>query len=610
MSLKAARTPNATAVIFPRAGADEELTYRELDQRANQLARYLRAQGVEPGSLAGLCIERSADMVVALIAILKAGAAYVPLDPSYPTDRLEYMLSDAGVDVVVSTSELAGLLPSVTKLVHLDEVREEIEALDAGPLDSGPGGIGSDALMYVIYTSGSTGRPKGVEVEHRSASNILSCVSKEPGFEAGERLLAVSTLSFDISMAELLLPLVVGGTVVVAPQEATADGRRLMELLATYRPAVLQATPATWRLLLLSGWEGDPNLRIFATGEALPRELADELLDRGAELWNLYGPTEATIWAAIHRVRREEGPMLIGRPVQSSQLYVVDEHMEPVPIGVVGELYIGGDCLARGYHARPELTAERFLPNPFVDDENARIYRSGDLARWLPRREIECLGRIDNQIKLRGFRIELGEIESILADVEGVHQCVTVVREDEPGDQRLTAYFVTAGDGQGDVSVSELRERARQKLPSYMVPSAFVRLETLPHTPNGKVDRLALVGMQSVEPVFDTEYVAPRTEMERRIVEIWKDVLRIEQVSVHMNFFDMGGHSLLLAEMHLKLQDALGVDPTIIELFQFPTVSSLATHLGDPDRRESLRSQRGRNLAVGRQALMRRRIRR
>jgi acyl-coenzyme A synthetase/AMP-(fatty) acid ligase/acyl carrier protein len=460
--------------------------------------------------------------------------------------------------------------------------------------------------MYVIYTSGSTGRPKGVELEHRSVSNFLATMSKEPGLAAGDSWLAVTTLSFDISMYELLCPLVVGGTVILASKEQAGDGEALRGLLERLKPSVMQATPATWRLLRLAGWAGDPELRIFCGGEALPRDLANELVPLGREVWNLYGPTEATIWSTIWRVEAGEGPVLIGRPIGNTQVYVLDAANRPVPLGVPGELWIAGDGLARGYLERAELTGERFLANPFV--EGGRMYRTGDLARWRADGQLECLGRIDNQVKLRGFRIELGEIEAVIAEDAGVTQCVAVVREDTPGDQRLVAYLVSAGA----VDKDALRERAREKLPAYMVPSSFTELDELPLTPNGKVDRRALLARRPEVQVSDAEYIAPRNEMERRVADIWRDALRVERVAVDTNFFDLGGHSLLLAEVHARMQKELESDVSIVELFQYPTVAAVASRLDRggvavAERQGGRQGGRRKNLAEGRRALMKRR---
>jgi amino acid adenylation domain-containing protein len=552
------RTPDATAALFPgrSEAADTRLTYRELDERANRLAHHLIASGVEPGALVGLCLERSLEMLVAQLAIQKAGAAYVPLDPAFPQERLVYMIGDSGLGTVVTRSELAPLLVGArAEHVLLDAAADQISSASSAR----PGlEVSANERMYVIYTSGSTGRPKGVEIEHRSVSNFLASMAREPGLSADETLLAVTTLSFDISVLELMLPLMVGATVAIASSEVAADGESLRALLERLQPAVMQATPATWRMLLLTGWEGAADLRIFCGGEALPRELANELLPMGAELWNLYGPTEATIWSTVWKVEPGEGPVVIGHPIANTQVYVLDAAGEPTPTGVPGELWIGGDGLARGYLDRPSLTAERFVPDPFSLVEGARMYRTGDLARWRRDGTLECLGRIDNQVKLRGFRIELGEIDSVLTEAPGVTQCVSIVREDTPGDQRLVAYYVP----EGEVDVAAMRELAREKLPAYMVPASFVELERLPLTPNGKVDRRALHALQRVQAPSGTNFVPPSSAMESALAEIWIELLGVQRVSIYDNFFDLGGHSLLSVQVTARVRDRLGVHIT------------------------------------------------
>ncbi len=602
------RSPEATALVFPGPEGDERLTYRELDRSANRLARRLVELGVGRGDLVGLCLDRSTLMVAAQLAIQKTGAAYVPLDPTFPADRLAYMVSDARLELVVTTGELASFLPPDTRFARLDDMAEEIAAADATRLNVA---VDVEDRMYVIYTSGSTGLPKGVEVEHRSVSNFLASMAREPGLAAGDSLLAITTLSFDISVLELFLPLTTGATAIVAPKETTIDGEALAALIESHRPSAMQATPATWRMLIQSGWTGSPDLRIFCGGEALPRELANELVERGAEVWNLYGPTETTVWSAVSRVEAGDGPVSIGRPIANTSVYVLDANRRPVAIGVSGELWIGGGGLARGYLDRAELTTERFVDDPFAGE--GRMYTTGDLACWRADGTLECLGRTDNQVKLRGFRIELGEIESVLSEEPGVEQCVCVVREDTPGDQRLVAYW--APDGGRKPAPGDLRERASGVLPAYMVPAAFIELDELPLTPNRKVDRKALLEREPelAASAPGAEQAAPRNEVERTIAEIWGAVLGVGEVPIHTNFFDLGGHSLLLAQVRVGLVDALGLQVSIVDLFQYPTVSALAAHLGASETGRSSAAadrrpkERGRSLAAGRQKLRRRR---
>lgn len=430
------RTAGAVAVVFD----DEHLTYWELNSRANQLAHYLRHLGVGPDVLVGLCVERSLDMMVGLLGILKAGGAYVPLDPAFPSERIAFMLEDAEAPVLLTQQHLLSQLPLLkAKVVCLDSDADVLaHQSESNLLPEAT----SENLAYVIYTSGSTGRPKGVQIIHRAVVNFLLSIRREPGLSAEDTLLAVTTLSFDIAALELFLPLIVGARVIVASRDLVADGAALIETLQRTGTTVMQATPVTWRLLLAAGWRGKPDLKILCGGEALPLDLAQQMLPKAASLWNLYGPTETTIWSTLCQIEPGEEAISIGRPIANTQIYLLDAYLHLVPIGVPGELYIGGDGLARGYLNRPELTAERFIPHPFSTVPGARLYKTGDLARYRPDGTIEHLGRLDFQVKLRGFRIELGEIEAVLAQHPAVRQAVVIAREDVPGDKRLVAYVL------------------------------------------------------------------------------------------------------------------------------------------------------------------------
>ena len=559
-------TPDAVAVIFE----DEQLTYGELNRRANQVAHYLRERGVGPEVRVGIIMERSVEMLVGLLGILKVGAAYVPLDPMYPQERLAFMLEDAEVPVLLTQQHLLESLPvHGAEVVCLDT---DWKAIARESEENLVGGATADNLAYVIYTSGSTGKPKGVQISHRALVNFLTSMRLQPGLASHDTLLAVTTLSFDIAGLELYLPLCVGARLVVASREVASDGVRLSERLSD--ATVMQATPATWRLLLEAGWQGSERLKILCGGEALSRELANQLLERSAVLWNLYGPTETTIWSAAHKVEFNSGPVPIGRPIANTQFYLLDRHLQPVPIGVPGELYIGGAGLAQGYLHRPELTAERFIVNPFSAEAGARLYKTGDLARYLPSGEIEYLGRLDHQVKIRGFRIELGEVEAVLAGHKSVAENVVVTREDVPGEKRLVAYVISKQDEAP--SVSELRSYLKERLPEYMVPSAFVQLEALPLTPNGKVDRRALPVPDQERPQLEKAFVAPRTATEEVVAGVWADVLRLEQVGVYDNFFDLGGHSLLATQVISRVRVALQVELSLHSLFEEPTVAGLA----------------------------------
>jgi amino acid adenylation domain-containing protein len=569
--LQVERTPNAPAVVFENA----RLTYAELNRRANQLARYLAKLGVGPDVMVGILVERSLDMVVGLLGILKAGGAYVPLDPAYPRDRVAFMLEDSAVPVLLTQRSLLGSIPdSRAKVVVLDSDWGEIAKEEAeNPVNT----AGAENLAYVIYTSGSTGKPKGVQIPHRAVVNFLTSMSQKPGMTAEDRLFAVTTLSFDIAGLEIYLPLSVGASFEIVSREVSSDGNRLRARLKNSNATVMQATPATWRMLLEAGWEGNPHLKVLCGGEAISRKLADQLLKKVGSLWNMYGPTETTIWSTTAQVRPGQNAVSIGQPIANTQLFILDKVLQPVPIGVAGELHIGGDGLARGYLHRPELTAEKFIADPFSPEPEARLYKTGDLVRYLPNGDIEFLGRIDHQIKIRGFRIEMGEIEAVLRQHSAVNETVVVVREDRPGDQRLVAYFVAAQESTS--ATSDLREFLKTKLPEYMVPSAFVPLKAMPLTPNGKVNRRALPAPDQADLAPKTKFAAPTDAIESRLVQIWETVLGVRPIGVSHNFFELGGHSLVAVKLMNRIERAFGKNLPIATLLQAPTIEQLAAIL-------------------------------
>ena len=564
-----AATPDAVAVVF----GDERLTFRELDARANQVAHSLLALGVGPEVLVGICIERSLDMVVALLGVMKSGGAYVPIDPAFPEERQRFMLEDADVRVLLTQEPLlAGLPPHQADVLCLDRDRHRIAARPA----EAPACAATPAnLAYVIYTSGSTGKPKGVQISHRALVNFLTTMADRPGLSADDVLVAVTTLSFDIAGLELYLPLITGARLVVAPAEVTADPVRLAELLERSAATVVQATPTTWRMLIDSGWHGRTGLKVLCGGEALPAVLADELLERDLELWNMYGPTETTIWSTVFRVETPGQPLSIGGPIANTELYILDEGLAQVPIGEPGELHIGGEGLARGYLRRPELTAERFIAHPFDPDPNARLYKTGDLARFRADGNVEYLGRLDHQVKVRGFRIELGEIETTLARHSGVRAAVVTTWEDRPGDVRLVGYVIPRGE---PVSANELRLYVGETLPSYMVPSAVVSLDDFPLTPNGKIDRKALPA-PTLERSDETAYVAARTPLEQRLTEIWEQTLDIRPIGVTDDFFSLGATSIVAAELFARIERELGNTLPLAPVFRAPTIEALAALL-------------------------------
>jgi amino acid adenylation domain-containing protein/non-ribosomal peptide synthase protein (TIGR01720 family) len=565
---RAAEQPDAIAVVFD----DNRLTYRQLDEQSNQLAHHLRSLGVGPDVLVGIYTERSLKMVVGLLGILKAGGAYVPLDPSFPQQRIEWMLEDAQAPVLLVQDSLLERLPEYPgKVVRLDADWEIIARQLGQPLETA---VGAEHLAYVIFTSGSTGRPKGVMIPHRALVNFLCSMQREPGLKPSDVLLSVTTFSFDIFGLELCLPLLVGATMVVADDETASDAALLQRELDRCGATVMQATPATWRMLLQANWPGRFGLKMLVGGEALDAQLARELLKRGDTLWNLYGPTETTIWSTACRIPPDFERISIGRPIGNTQIYILDERMEPVPVGVRGDLYIGGDGLARGYLNRPELTDEKFIAAPFDSTVGARLYKTGDQARWLANGEIDFLGRVDHQVKVRGFRIELGEIESVLSQHEAVHQAVVVARPDAMGEQRLVAYVVFV-EGQR-VAVESLREALGSHLPDYMIPSVFETLDAFPLTPNGKVDRKALPEPSSTRPDLEKQYVAPSTPIEQALVEIWRELLGLDRVGVHDSFFHVGGHSLLAVQLISRVRQAFRVEVPLRDVFEQPTVARLA----------------------------------
>ena len=556
---------------------DQSITYADLESRSNRLAHHLRGLGVRAEVLVAICTERCIDMVVGLLGILKAGGAFVPIDPAFPGDRISVMLEDCDAKLLVTQSTLLHDLPTDgLDVVCLDRDASDWEHGNNDPL---PRDESTENLAYVIFTSGSTGRPKGVQIPHRAIVNFLRSMRHTPGLSSDDVLLAVTTLSFDIAMLEIFLPLTTGATVQIASGEAAADAMMLMEEIERSRATVMQATPATWRMLIEAGWQGTPNpnapsLKVLCGGEALPRDLIDPLLTRSAELWNMYGPTETTVWSSVERITSSDGIVSIGRPIDNTQMYVLDDRRQPVPAGVIGELYIGGDGLARGYLNRPDLTKERFVRDPFGAIHQARLYNTGDLARHLSDGRLECLGRKDGQVKIRGYRIELGEIEAVLSSHPQVHQSVVIQRQFGPGDVRLLA-FVVYKPGAAEIP-SELQALLREKLPKYMVPSAVISLDELPRTPNGKIDRKPLAELQVDKTRDNEEYAAPSDQIELFLTRLWEHLIDVRPVGVHDDFFDLGGHSLLGVQLMVQIEKTYGKRLPLATLLQTRTIAGLA----------------------------------
>jgi amino acid adenylation domain-containing protein len=576
IATQAARTPDAPAVVF----RDAVLSYRELDARVNRLANRLARLGAGPETRVGICLERGAQTVVAILAVLRAGATYLPLDPAYPPERLAYMGADAGISLLVTQSSLRHLFPADMRTVAVDE---DAAAIAAEPADAPRSGVCGGNAAYVIYTSGSTGRPRGVEITHANAAALFAAMDRRIGGTIPGTWLAVSRVSFDMHVPEMLWTLSRGFRVVVQPEVGDArDDESIPRQILRHGVTHLQCTPTLARELVedddaeaLAGLD-----RLLVGGEALPPDLAARITALlPGRLINVYGPTETTVYSTSHAVD-DDASIPIGRPLPGVRTYVLDAALRQLPAGVPGELFVGGALVGRGYLRRPALTAERYLPDPFAEAPGARMYRTGDRGHWRADGALAFGGRLDEQVKVRGFRIEPGEIEAALRDAPRVEACAVVAREDEPGQARLVAYVV------GGADANVLRAHLRRTLPEHMVPSAFVALDRLPLTPSGKLDRRAL---PAPEPAAEEEaYVAPRTPMEETVAAIWAEVLGRERVGVRDNFFDIGGHSLLGMRVAARIHKQLQLQVTVVAIFDHPTVERLAAALATAPRAATL----------------------
>jgi surfactin family lipopeptide synthetase A len=560
--------PESEAVRFGR----NALSYRQLCECAEEVAVRLRVLGVRPNDVVGLCVERSLELVIGLLGILRSGAAFVPLDPHYPKDRLAYMLNDARpVAILVQKRTEQAIPDSAAARICLDDLPRS--GRDSERNSEPERQKHANELAYVIYTSGSTGVPKGVEVSQKSLMNFLYAMRQQFGVTSDDALLAVTTISFDIAMLELLLPLLCGGRVVLAGREQVGDAAELMLLLREQKISLMQATPITWRLLLEAQWTGSTDLKILCGGEAWTEDLAEALLVRCSSLWNMYGPTETTIWSAVKRIEPGDR-VLIGGPIANTQFYVLGANRELVPADIPGELYIGGAGVARGYHGRPDLTDERFITNPFGKSAQDRLYKTGDRVRRLRNGDIEFLGRQDGQIKIRGFRVELDEIATVLRSHVGVTDAVVVVHDNEQTEKSLVAYCTGPEGGRPDGD--DLREFSRSKLPNYMTPSFFEFIERLPLTPSGKIDRKALASRVPSSGPTRKSSILPRTNTERLIAEAWGKFLRKTEIGIFDDFFDLGAHSLMVVQVIHELNRSFGFQIGVSEVFENPTVQKLA----------------------------------
>ncbi|MCW9096450.1 MAG: amino acid adenylation domain-containing protein, partial [Ignavibacteriaceae bacterium] len=556
----------------------EKLSYSRLNERTNQVANYLTSIGVKAGDYVGICIDRSVEMLISMLAVLKSGAAYVPMDPIFPAERLEYMIDDAEVKVIITTSQLTDIFSGFNgQRILIDREWEKIKLQGNQSPDIK---VRPDNLAYVIFTSGSTGKPKGVQIGHRSVVNFLLSMQNEPGIRSDDVLLSVTTISFDISVLELFLPLISGARLIIAPRSTTSDGKLLIKALKDSKATIMQGTPSTWKMMIEAGWRSAPDLKMLCGGEALPIELAKQMLARGESLWNMYGPTETTVWSAVKKIEPEDDAVYIGPPIANTQFYILDNELNPVPIGVPGELLIGGEGLARGYLNRPELTDEKFISNPF-GESGSRLYRTGDLARYKSNGDIEFLGRLDHQVKIRGFRIELGEIENVLSEHTAIKDVAVNAWSDASGDKKLVAYYIS--ESGETIQVSDFREFLRHKLPDYMIPSFFVRMDEFPLTPNKKIDRKALPAPDVSEVSTAEKYVPPRDELERELASIWQKILGVKAIGINDNFFDLGGHSLLAAQLFAQIEKRMGKNLPLALLFQAPTIAQLAEAVRNKD---------------------------
>ncbi len=580
------RTPDAIAVVF----AEQHLTYRELNQSANQLARYLQTLGVKPEVLVGICVERNLDMVIAMLGILKAGGAYVPLDPNYPQERIAVMLEDSQVQVLLTQQHLVETLPEHNAHIVCLDKWEAIAKFSDAPCSSE---VTLDNLVYVLYTSGSTGKPKGVAIAQRSPVALVSWAREIFTPEQLAGVLASTSICFDLSVFELFVPLCSGGKVILA--ENALHLPNLSKAIAQQVTLINTVPSAITELVRVKGIpEGVATINL--AGEPLQNQLVQQIYQQEniQQVFNLYGPSEDTTYSTFAAIAKGAStPPPIGRPIANTQAYILNHNLESVPIGVPGELYLGGAGLARGYLNRPDLTQERFIPNPFSDDPQARLYKTGDLVRYLADGNIEYLGRIDNQVKIRGFRIELGEIEAVLSQYPAIAQTVVIAREDVPGTKRLVAYLVCdLEETLQTPTVNDLRQFLKEKLPEYMLPSAFVFLEALPLTPNGKIDRRALPAPDLTQQLEES-FVAPRTEVEQKLAKIWAEVLGVEQVGIRDNFFELGGDSILSLQIIARANQA-GLQLTPKQLFSNQTIAELATVVGT-----SVKIQAEQGLVVG-----------
>ncbi|MGF1556651.1 non-ribosomal peptide synthetase [Paucihalobacter sp.] len=566
LAKQAKATPLNIALKYGRT----EINYENLSKQTHQLAHCLKKNGIGLNDFVAVLLPRSIELVTTLVAIMECGSAYLPLDPSYPSKRLEFMLEDSEASFIITTKVLSTKLQSKTKILLIEDLFSDLKKFPSKPLDLI---VENHNLAYLLYTSGSTGKPKGVPITHKNLVNLLFSVIIKPGIKESDTLISITTISFDIAMAELFAPLLKGAKLILTTEETAKDTRILLDVIKDEAITMMQATPATWQMLLDSGWEEHLPLRALSTGEALPLSLAKKILTRVNELWNLYGPTETTIWSAITKIEDTDEQIAIGKPIANTQLYIVNEQGNLVEPGKIGELYIAGDGISKGYWRRQDLTTEKFIKNKFGNHLSTTLYRTGDLAKLLPSGNVQCLGRIDQQVKIRGHRIELGEIEQALDGLEGVQSSVVILNNDQ-----LVANLIVSDKYQNVNQVSEWKEVLKEQLPIHMIPQQFNFVKEFPTTLNGKIDRNALISLLP-NKIKNHDFTEASTNSEKIISTIWQECLGLERIDVNSDFFEIGGHSLVGVRVMAKLEKETGKRLPLVGLLKHPTIKKLAAYM-------------------------------
>jgi amino acid adenylation domain-containing protein len=566
---------NQIAIKF----TDHTLTYKQLNESANQLAALLISEGVKKGDKVAFVLDRSAKLIVVMLGIMKSGAVYVPVDPQFPLSRIDHMLTDSGAVLLITSEDYKERYPSVAKELLIDTIWPMFDQYPATDIEVD---VKGDDLVYILYTSGSTGLPKGVQIAHHNLINFLYSMQKAPGITAADKLLAVTTVSFDISGLELFLPLISGAQVIIANSAEAKDGQALLDIVRKEGVTIMQATPYTWRIMLEAGWDISTPLKVICGGEALPKELAEKITARAGSLWNVYGPTETTVWSTVKQIKVDDATITIGRPIDNTAIYILDKYLNPLPAGTAGEIYIGGDGVAKGYLNQPVLTVEKFIADPVSKIAGSKMYRTGDMGKFLSNGEIECLGRIDSQIKIRGYRIETGEIEYHLVNQYNIKEAVVLAQPDNNGIDKLVAYVVIGDNYKAESETDQVKSwkiALKLALPDYMVPDNLIIVPTMPLTPNGKVDKKALADKHNKLAESIHLFIAPRTDVEKLVADVWSKFLEIKNISIYDNFFELGGHSLIAVQVMTRIEKLTGKRLPLAALFENSTIEKLALML-------------------------------